>query len=467
MDTTYDVRVWKTEVYKGKRATTYYVRWATAGEPHRKPFATDALADAFRSELKVAQRNGERFDISSGLPLSKLKDASNLSWYSLAVLYVDARWHRSSGHQRANIAEALTTVTMAMLRVDPKNPSARQIRVALRNFAFNTQRRESAPDTAVLVLNWVRRNCHSVSALNDSATLSKVLDSISVKLDGKPAAASSVRRKRIIFGGAVRYAVVKNHLTTNPLKGEGIDDADDAKSAKTHRAIDRRSLINSTQAAGMLAHVYTRRRQGPTLHACLSVLRYAGLRPEEAAGLRVEDLTLPAEGWGEILVHTGASEVGSRWTDSGKTRDERGLKGREAGETRSTPAHPNLVKVLRAYLANPGTEGNPRTPLKPGVRLFSGEFGEPLSAVVLRRALDAARKAVLSEVEYASPLGRRIYDFRHTCLTEWLNSGVPAAKVAAWAGNSVPVLLSIYVNCIVGDEADLKRRIETQLPDLG
>jgi hypothetical protein len=136
---------------------------------------------------------------------------------------------------------------------------------------------------------------------------------------------------------------------------------------------------------------------------------------------------------------------------------------------RPIPAHPTPVRILRAFIAQPDGEHsrkrNPRCSLTPGDRLLSGERGGELAGIVYRRAWDAAREDTLTEQEYASPLGRRIYDLRHTCLTTWLNSGVPAAQVAAWAGNSVPVLLSIYVNCIVGDDDDLKRRIEGTLPD--
>ncbi|MFE6852284.1 site-specific integrase [Streptomyces sp. NPDC057674] len=60
-----------------------------------------------------------------------------------------------------------------------------------------------------------------------------------------------------------------------------------------------------------------------------------------------------------------------------------------------------------------------------------------------------------------------MYDLRHTCLTNWLNAGVPPATVAERAGNSVPVLLATYARCIDGRLDDLKQRIEGagKLPD--
>lgn len=459
METTYDVRIWKTEVYKGKRGTTYSVRWSVAGKAKRESLATAALADAFRSELKTAQQNGERFDIESGLPLSKLKAAANISWYDFALKYVDSKWDRFSAHQRRNVADCLVLATMALLRAEPTAHTPRQIRVALREYAFNTTRRKNAPDDIATMLNWVRRSSHSLSALTGTSTVNRVVDAIGTKLNGKPAASSSVRRNRAIFNGAMKYALAENLLMVNPVS------TIEVKKVKVSRAVDKRCLLDRPRASRMLAHIQSRPRGGRRLHAFFSVLYFAGLRPEEAVMMRLEDLTLPAQGWGEILVHTGASEIGSQWTDSGKVRDERGLKGRAEGDTRPVPTHPTLTRVLREYIANPGTERKPLDSLKPGDSLFPGEQGGALAGVVYRRAWDAARKSTLTEAEYASPLGKRIYDLRHTCLTNWLNSGVPAAQVAEWAGNSVPVLLSTYVNCIVGDDDDLKKRIERELPD--
>jgi hypothetical protein len=71
----------------------------------------------------------------------------------------------------------------------------------------------------------------------------------------------------------------------------------------------------------------------------------------------------------------------------------------------------------------------------------------------------------VSEDEQDSPLAKRVYDLRHACLTTWLNSGVPAAQVAEWAGNSVPVLQAIYIKCIAGDHDVLKKRIEDTLQE--
>jgi len=45
---------------------------------------------------------------------------------------------------------------------------------------------------------------------------------------------------------------------------------------------------------------------------------------------------------------------------------------------------------------------------------------------------------------------KRPYDLRHSGVTWRLNSGVPAAEVATWAGHSVEMLMRIYARCVAG-----------------
>jgi integrase len=74
-----------------------------------------------------------------------------------------------------------------------------------------------------------------------------------------------------------------------------------------------------------------------------------------------------------------------------------------------------------------------------------------------------ARAVALSVDEVRSPLARRPYDLRHAAVSTWLNAGVPATQVAAWAGHSVAVLLQTYAKCLVGQEDAARRRIDAVL----
>ena len=66
MATSYDVRVWDIEVYRGKTTTSYIVWWRVAGQRRKARFKTRALADSFRSELLTAAR-GQRDQRRNGL----------------------------------------------------------------------------------------------------------------------------------------------------------------------------------------------------------------------------------------------------------------------------------------------------------------------------------------------------------------------------------------------------------------
>ncbi len=197
---------------------------------------------------------------------------------------------------------------------------------------------------------------------------------------------------------------------------------------------------------------------------------YAGLRPEEAVNLGVDDIVLPSrsgnedsqaglDDWGGLHLRSATPDAGGEWTDDGSRRERRQLKHRAEGDSRIVPTHPDLTTFLRDHLARFGTASDGR--------LFSGVRGGELPTITYRRAWIKARRDALSATEQASPLARRPYDLRHACLSTWLNGGVYPTQVAEWAGHSVDVLLRIYAKCVVGQDELAKRRIsEAPAPGL-
>ncbi|WP_330322742.1 tyrosine-type recombinase/integrase [Streptomyces anulatus] len=204
--------------------------------------------------------------------------------------------------------------------------------------------------------------------------------------------------------------------------------------------------------AGLLTWVGHRPHMGRCYRAYFASLYYAGLRPEEAVALLVRDTALPECGWGELLVHATLPETGRHWTDTGQVHDERNLKGRGEGDARVISAHPELVAILRNLIEHYGLSSDDI--------LFQEKRGGLLAGSVYRRVWAKARRANLSEAECDSPTGKRVYDLRHTCLTSWLNRGVPPAQVAEWAGTSVAMLYATYARCIVGQTKELEAGIE-------
>jgi hypothetical protein len=77
--TTFKVRFWeiadwaKSKDKKKKKGRPYGVRWVTERKSHSEWYATKALANSRRSELMQAAREGEPFDVESGLPVTELK----------------------------------------------------------------------------------------------------------------------------------------------------------------------------------------------------------------------------------------------------------------------------------------------------------------------------------------------------------------------------------------------------------
>ena len=115
MDTTYDVRVYKTEVYRGAHVCTYKVRWKTGQRTWKRPFRNAAQAEVFRAELLAAARKGEAFNMASGEPVSWQRNEPGTSWYEFTCGYVDMKWKTAAAKYRRAIAQALTAATSAML----------------------------------------------------------------------------------------------------------------------------------------------------------------------------------------------------------------------------------------------------------------------------------------------------------------------------------------------------------------
>jgi integrase len=193
--------------------------------------------------------------------------------------------------------------------------------------------------------------------------------------------------------------------------------------------------------------------------AFFGCMYYAALRPEEAAELRLDNLiSLPEQGWGEMLLTHSEPRSGSHWTDTGRPREQRELKHRAPGETRPVPIHPELVSLLRSHLKQYGTG--------PQDRVFVGARGGALTDRAYLAVFHKARGAAFSGPEAASLLARRPYDLRHAAVSTWLNAGVAPTQVAEWAGHSVDVLLRVYAKCISGKQDEAKRRIlEATRPD--
>jgi integrase len=260
-------------------------------------------------------------------------------------------------------------------------------------------------------------------------------------------------RGQLSLSNAMEYACEIGGLPSDPLKRVKWT------KPRTLRAIDPRVVINSDQARRFLAAVAAHGSRGERLKAFFGSMYYAALRPEEAIDLRRDEnlISLPENGWGEMRLTHAQPRSGTRWTDSGKSRERRELKHRAPGETRLVPVHPELVMLFRDHLERFGTG--------PGRLIFTGPRGGIVAEWSYLEVFRAARREALGEIDAATPVMGRPYDQRHAAVSTWLNAGVPAAQVAEWAGHSVDVLLRVYAKCIAGQQDAAKQRIEDAMRD--
>lgn len=234
------------------------------------------------------------------------------------------------------------------------------------------------------------------------------------------------------------------HQLRNPGKNQQLPRAD--------VRVNPQIVPSSSQVQAILAQVENIR---PELAAFFGCLYYAALRPEEAVALRAGDVVLPPRGWGELILISACPRTGAAWTSTGSTHELRGLKHRPSSAIRIVPIPPVLATLLRQHLHRHGTA--------PDGRVFRGTRGGPLSESLYGRVWHTARKVALGPAPATTTLARRPYDLRHAALSLWLNASAAPAQIAARAGNSVPVLQTIYTHCIDGQDDLVNQQIEHAL----
>ncbi len=453
--TSLDVRVWSIRKKTGKRGSTYVVRWAVQGNGKQRTFTSAKFADSFRSTLLVASREGQGFDVETGLPPTLMPRVDPNTWFNHALAYTRFKWPDASPRYRKDIADALTTLTVALVREGATPGRDLDLRRALNLWAFNaTAQQAPIPVAHAAAIDWIRRESLPLAALQQAAVLRGAVTALSTTLDGRSAAKATIIRKRATLNNALQYAVELGALDGNPMGRVK------QRLAKSDSAIDRRIVVNPHQARALLAAV---RKRDPALEGFFACLYYAGLRPAEARNVRFDDFVLPPDGWGSVVLTGSHQYSGSAWTDTGKADEERQLKHRSRQDIRRVPLHPELVEILkrhtdrfacgvsgRLFVTRTGRAGVP----------IAAPFQNPVSMGIVYSAWHRARHAALTPKQEVSSLARRPYDLRHACLSTWLNAGVPPAQVATWAGHGIEVLLRVYANCLDEQEESARLRIE-------
>jgi integrase len=448
---TFDVQIYSIRNLRRGRKP-YQLRWRVGTEVHSRTFGTNTLADGRRSELKTAVRTGEQFDTVSGLPASEMRKLRELNWYQHARAYAEMKWPQSAAKSRMARADALATITTALVTDTKGAPSPAVLRRALSCWAFNFSEHRKEPAAEITAaLAWIEKKSVAMSLMEDADTIRSALNALALRMDGKPAAATTTRRKRMVFSNSLRYALEKKRLSSNPLLFV------DWTPPEVDDEIDWRYVPNPTQAARLIAAAAGLSERGLHLAAFFGCMYYAAMRPAEVTDLRKADCTLPAEGWGELVLAGSSPRVSSIWTDDGKSYEERGLKRRARKTTRPVPIPPELVKLLRDHIEKFGIGADGRVfRASEGGHLLSKEYSE-----VWKRA----REQALTPRQVGTPFAEVPYSLRHAGVSLWLASGVDPVEVARRAGHSVAVLYRFYAKVLDGKRDQANEKIERALKE--
>ena len=372
------------------RRRPFEVRWHAGGRARSRSFITRGLADSYRAELIRAARKGLDFSPGTGEPASwAAPEPATISWLEHAAAYAAMKWPLAAACTRAGIADALATITPALLTPGRGGPPAAVLRAALYGHAFNPARAGTDPGPpATAALAWASASLPAADRPGRPQVTRRALEALALRLDGTRAAATTITRKRAVFHGCLGYAAELGLLEANPL------DRITWRPPRSPGSAGPRSAATPAEVQAILAEV-TRIR--PELTAFFGCLYYAALRPAEAVALRASSCTLPSRGWGQLTLTGSLPRSARAWTGNGTPREPRGLKHRPEGAIRTVPIPPQLARLLRWHLRAFGCAADGR--------LFRGARGGPLSESLYGRIWHQARAAAIAGGRDRRPAG--------------------------------------------------------------
>lgn len=238
-----------------------------------------ALADAFRSQLLEAARKGESFSTENGFPYSMVRRELDVSCYEHAGDFLKAAWPTAAAKSRISVLETLSVALPVLTRDLTGAPDPDTLRHAIRH-ELNQNEHARKPDADELrALAWLKRASLPISALEDPAVASDLLDTLGRKLDGSPATPDYFSRRRRVMHRVLAYAVRKRRLSTNPFSKANLPEGWSAPYALEDQ-VDPRSVGGPELVADMLTGTsYIGRRQGPRFVAFYGCMFYAMMRP--------------------------------------------------------------------------------------------------------------------------------------------------------------------------------------------
>lgn len=423
----------------GKQSACWDLIFKVDEHRYFRRFARAGLAEAAKLELEAGFRAGSPFDPKSkafvaehSVPASPATRSARPTVCTEAIVYLRARWREWEPKTRREAARAAGRACRHLLRAGAPAPSPPDL--AWLDRALTAP----APDAGVPARGrggdrfWQEWSMPiaEVTAADFGALLARYR--VNERDPARPVSAATQRR----FAADLRQLwdhAAGRHQFPNPWAHVELPTAV-ASPAVGVSPVDPDLVLSPTAVwwlAAACAHFGT---WGGGVAAYVQLMGLCGLRPGEAAGVRIEDLELPASGPGWITVRRAKRRIAARWLEPDDDPTW-GPSKHDSGGGRRAPIPESLVAYLRDIHIPGHCDG-------PGDGLVCEHHGRPYDHDAFRDDVwNVACPAVLDK-----PLGLQPDDLRHSACAIWLHTpGVDPAVAQRWSGHrSLPVFLRIY-----------------------
>jgi len=270
---------------------------------------------------------------------------------------------------------------------------------------------------------WDRHVLPRLGSMRLSAITPEVVERFRADLESDGVGRTAIHRALVLLQGVLRRAVEWRRIAHNPVKGV------QKPKVRRHRQVRPLPPRIVEQLRAVAAQ---KRKHGARNATLLSVLTYAGLRPQEAQALLWADVRERT-----LLVEKAADGQG-------------GVKTTKTGQARTVRLLAPLVADLaewRELCADPGDDA----------LLFpngsGGVWNDPAWQTWHRDAWVPGCRAIDLK-------GARPYDLRHSFVSLLIHEGRSVVEVARQAGHSPTMTLDVYAH--VFDEFDIAERVSAE-----
>jgi integrase len=400
-----------------KTIVRWRVKWRVNGHDKTRSFINRSEADELHRRLTTAKRNVEDFDLLTGLPTSWTN--TQRTFAECAAEFVSAKWISWSAAHRRSTVEDLAHALIFLVKPGAVSPFSREVLSKAARLHILLPNANVSTDVEVAdATSWLKKNSLPLDQVNFKVA-NQMMVAITKLLNGKGSVSPDTHhRRKTACSSVFEYAIKCNYSKANHLVKYQVP----GQNAK----IDKRSILTKEECKAIIENLDGTNHRDLRMALFLSILWMAGLRPSEALALRKGDLVKDGHGGHELILSRASVPCGTVYSNSGASKDEKGLKWRAAGETRVVPVPKDLAKRLRTY-----TKG-----MKSSDLIFeSNTQGVSLSLTVFEDHWVKIRPSIT-----------KLYDLRHTNASILIYAGLNVAEVAARLGHSISVCSSKYIH---------------------